>query len=501
MTRKNQNLGKGFGDRPRRSTCNTHLRSQDAANAQRIYFDSADKCRASSDNPTQGLGMPASAGPVMPMIKSLFAAAVMLGTTSLGAFAQTTVLTVGGPTGQYATISAAVAAADADTNLVDDYVISVAPGTYTNDSPQVMRPMTIQAAVPGSAVILNASAPLANEKGIILTFANLTVDGLTLEGANIANSLGGNAAGIRAEMGSQNYTLTVQNTTFIGNQTGMLTDASFPLNVVLINDIFMNNGNPNPPEPGGTTHGIYIGSNLQSLNAMGNEFCGTNIGHDIKSRAAVNMIENNTIYNGAADPNQPSCNVGSSSFALDLPNGGVAMVVGNTMIKGTAASTPILFAYGEEGLLNPTNSITFIDNTMDGSYPGATGILDAPSPPIPVVGNGNTFGASIVTPVDPASADQLTGSGAGGISPDGSISLAPSGASLTSTSTSGTWTWGPATAASLDCPGCYQLNLNGASNGTGNATEAEIANGGQLYAYNPGGWYLWNGSWVPVSAP
>ena len=58
-------------------------------------------------------------------------------------------------------------------------------------------------------------------------------------------------------MGSQNYTLTVQNTTFIGNQTGMLTDASFPLNVVLINDIFMNNGNPNPPEPGGTTHGIY----------------------------------------------------------------------------------------------------------------------------------------------------------------------------------------------------------------------------------------------------
>ena len=85
-------------------------------------------------------------------------------------------------------------------------------------------------------------------------------------------------------------------------------------------------------------------------------------------------------------------------------------------------------------------------------------------------------------------ADQLTGSV--------TVSLAPGGASLTSTS--GTWTWGPATAASLDCPGCYQLNLNGASNGTGNAIEAEIANGGQLYAYNPGGWYVWNGSWVWV---
>jgi hypothetical protein len=85
-------------------------------------------------------------------------------------------------------------------------------------------------------------------------------------------------------------------------------------------------------------------------------------------------------------------------------------------------------------------------------------------------------------------ADQLIGSV--------TVSLAPGGASLTSTS--GTWIWGPATAASLDCPGCYQLNLNGARNGTGNAIQAEIANGGQLYAYNPGGWYVWNGSWVWV---
>ena len=102
----------------------------------------------------------------------------------------------------------------------------------------------------------------------------------------------------------------------------------------------MNNGNLNPPS-GGTTHGLYIGSNNQSLVAIGNEICGTNVGHDIKSRASVNLIENNTLYDGAADPNQPSCNVGSTSFALDLPNGGVAVVVGNTMIRGTASATPL----------------------------------------------------------------------------------------------------------------------------------------------------------------
>jgi hypothetical protein len=499
MTRKNQNLGKVFGDRADRPATLISARKTRPVRGAFISMPPTNRGRAAIIQ-HKGWGCPQA--PVIPMIKSLFAAAVMLGTTSLGAFAQSTVLTVGGPTGQYATISAAVAAADADTNLADDYVISVAPGTYTNDSPQITRPMTIQAAAPGSAVILNAPAPLANEKGIILTFANLTVDGLTLEGANIANSLGGNAAGIRAEMGNQNYTLTVQNTTFIGNQTGMLTDASFPLNVVLINNVFMNNGNPNPPEPGGTTHGIYIGSNLQSLNAMGNEFCGTNVGHDIKSRAAVNMIENNTIYNGAADPNQPSCNVGSSSFALDLPNGGAALVVGNTMIKGTAAATPILFAYGEEGLLDPTNSIIFIDNTMDGSYPGATGILDAPSLPIPVVGNGNTFGASIVTPVDPASADQLTGSGAGGISPDGSILTAPSSGSLTTAA--GVWSFG--TARYPTEPGQYQILLNGSSSVNGWAAEMMVADGGNLYVYNSAQpeWYEWSvalGTWLLNTGP
>jgi hypothetical protein len=342
------------------------------------------------------------------MIKILVASSMMLAVTACAAAAGTTVLTVGGARGQYATISAAVAAADADTNLADDYVISVAPGTYTNDSPRVTRPMTIQAAVPNSAVILNARAPLANEKGIILTFASLTIDGLTLENANIANSLGGNAAGIRDEDTQPNDSLTVRNSTFINNQMGILTDANIPLNTVLINNVFMNNGNTNPPV-GGTTHSVYLGSGNNSLVAIGNEICGTNVGHDIKSRAAVNMIQNNTLYDGAADPNQPSCHVGSASYALDLPNGGVAVVVYNTMNRGTASQTPYMFAYGEEGLTYSTNSIAFIGNTMDNTGANVTGIYDNPSTPIPVIGNGNSFASSIATPVNPASANQLTG--------------------------------------------------------------------------------------------
>jgi hypothetical protein len=349
------------------------------------------------------------------MFKISITATITLGTTAYCAVAGTTILTVGGASGQYPTIAAAAAAADEDTDLANDYVIRVAPGTYTNDSPQVTRPMTIEAAVPGSTVILNAPAPLANEKGIILASASVTVDGLTLENANISNSLGGNGAGIRDEDTRPNDVLVVRNSIFINNQMGILTDANIPLNTILIGDLFMNNGNTNSSYWG---HSIYLGSKNSSLVAIGNEICGTNIGHDIKSRAAINLIENNTLYDGAADANQRYCNIGSASFALDLPNGGVAVVVANTIIRGTASKTPIMFAYGEEGLVYSTNSISFIDNTMDNTGAHVTGIYDNPSTPIPVAGNGNTFASSIATQVNPASADHLTGSISGSISAD-----------------------------------------------------------------------------------
>ncbi len=102
-----------------------------------------------------------------------------------------------GPGKTYPTISAAVSTADHDTNPNNYYIISVTPGIYTNDFPQVTRPMTIQTAVIGRPVVLNATEALPNEKGIILNLSNLTVNGLTFQGAEISNGLGGNGAGIR----------------------------------------------------------------------------------------------------------------------------------------------------------------------------------------------------------------------------------------------------------------------------------------------------------------
>jgi hypothetical protein len=69
------------------------------------------------------------------------------------------------------------------------------------------------------------SVPLSNEKGIILAEASLEVNGLTLKGAAIASSLGGNGAGIRDQITQPEAFLMVENSTFLDNQEGILSPA------------------------------------------------------------------------------------------------------------------------------------------------------------------------------------------------------------------------------------------------------------------------------------
>ena len=64
-------------------------------------------------------------------------------------------------------------------------------------------------------VVLNATIPLPNEKGIILTTASLTVVGLSFQGATIEDSLGGNGVGIRDQNTGPGARLTVLSSTFM----------------------------------------------------------------------------------------------------------------------------------------------------------------------------------------------------------------------------------------------------------------------------------------------
>ncbi|HTV46653.1 MAG TPA: hypothetical protein VMF05_15175, partial [Stellaceae bacterium] len=303
-----------------------------------------------------------------------------------------------GPKAPYQTVTAAVSVADADTNPANYYVIEVAPGTYTNDFPAVTRPMTIEVdpAKAGHAVILKATEALPNEKGIILSTADLTVIGLTLEGAEISNDLGGNGAGIRDQNPSTPATLIVENSAFIGNQEGILTGDNPAQSISIISSTFKNNGNPNINY---FQHGLYV-NEAGSLTVTSSVFCGQLIGHDIKSRAMMTNVSDSQLYDGDAD-SAIGCRTGSSSFAVDIPNGGIATITGNVIIQGAASQNYKMIAYGEEGLLYSQNSLLVSDNsfTSIGSEP-ATGIYDPDC--IAIQLTGDTF-SNIATPVDPAS--------------------------------------------------------------------------------------------------
>lgn len=303
-----------------------------------------------------------------------------------------------GPGAPYQMISAAVTAADNDTDPSNYYVIEVAPGTYTNDFPLVTRPMLIEVdpARAGRPVILNATVPLPNEKGIILATADLTVNGLTFKGAQISNDLGGNGAGIRDQNTDSPATLIVENSTFVNNQEGILTGDNSAQSISIINSTFKNNGNPNQSY---FQHALYV-DYAGSLSVSSSTFCGQLIGHDVKSRAAMTTVSDNQLYDGQADP-AIGCRTGSSSLAIDIANGGIATITGNAITQGDASQNHKMVDYGEDGLLYTANSLLVSNNSFTNTGAiSATAVYDPACVPAQLVGD--SFN-NIATLLDPPS--------------------------------------------------------------------------------------------------
>ena len=205
---------------------------------------------------------------------------------------------------------------------------------------------------------------------------------------------GGNGAGIRDQNTGPGASLVVQNSTFVGNQEGILTGDDPDEVITVINSQFFNNGNPNINY---FQHGLYV-NYAYSLTVSNSVFCGQLIGHDIKSRAQITMIENNQLYDGAAD-SAVGCRAGSTSLAVDLPNGGNATVSGNQIIQGATTQNYKMIDYGEEGLLYSNNNFLVTGNSFTSiGTPNATAVYDPDC--VPVQLQNNNF-AGITTVVDP----------------------------------------------------------------------------------------------------
>jgi hypothetical protein len=124
-----------------------------------------------------------------------------------------------------------------------------------------------------------------------------------------------NGAGIRLDNGS----LTVDGVKFIDNQTGIL--GGVPgTTVTVLNSDFDRNGTCAAV----CAHAIYI-ANVDLVHVENSRFSNTRQAHSIKSGALRTEVIGCTITDGPE---------GTSSYLIDLPNGGAIIVRDNALEKG-----------------------------------------------------------------------------------------------------------------------------------------------------------------------
>ena len=164
-----------------------------------------------------------------------------------------------------------------------------------------------------------------------------------------------NGAGIRQE----GTDLTVRHCYFHDNENGILCGVDANSDILIEYSEFYNNGYGD-----GYSHNLYIG-HINSLTFQYNYTHHADIGHELKSRAANNYI----LYNRFGEEA-----TGTASRSIDLPNGGLAIILGNVIEQGPNSDNSNIIGYGMEGTTNTSDTAmyiinnTFVNNKTTGSF-------------------------------------------------------------------------------------------------------------------------------------
>lgn len=272
-------------------------------------------------------------------MKSCFRWAMVVLAYSCGANAAS--LTVG-PNERFKLPSEAIAAASPGD------VIHITPGTYRDCSAWSTDNLTIEGTGDGPVI----AEKICQGAGIFVVNApNATIRNITFTNAAIDE---GNGSGIRAN----GLSLIVESCTFRDNQDGILT-ANRPTATLLIrNSTFERNGACLPNK--GCAHGVYAG-HMALVRIENSRFYNARVGHHIKSRARRTEVVGNTIEDGPE---------GTSSYLVDIPNGGALLMTGNRLEKGPRSQNPTAaVTMGEEGGDRPVSEVVISGNTFRNDGP------------------------------------------------------------------------------------------------------------------------------------
>jgi hypothetical protein len=239
-----------------------------------------------------------------------------------------------GPGRPYATPCAAIAAA------VDGDVIEIdAAGSYNGNVCAITRNNLTIRGIGGRAKI-DAAGKYVWGKGIwVVAGDNTVIENIEFSGAQVPDR---NGAGIRLDSGN----LTVRNCSFHDNENGIL--GGFYGSVLIEHSEFFNNGYGD-----GYSHNIYLNGGVEQLTMRYSLSRSSRLGHLLKSRAAANYIH----YNRFSQEN------GTGSYEIDLPNAGLAYVIGNVIQQGESTANRGMLTFGTEGTRS-VNQLNVVNNTF-----------------------------------------------------------------------------------------------------------------------------------------
>jgi hypothetical protein len=239
----------------------------------------------------------------------------------------------------------------------DGDVVVFDPGVYRDCAIWQASGLTIEARRPSASVNQTVmtqtvvTGPACGDRGLFVFLGNdITVRGMTFVHARSNWHTG---AGILMEGAN----LTVVDSQFLDNENGILAGGP-PNSVVRIeHDLFRGNG----ACQGACAHGLYIGKRIARVEVARCWFLETRVGHAIKSRARATVVRDSRIEDG---PN------GTSSYLIELPDGGDGEIVNNVLQKGAnSQNKEVAISIGTEDRLNPTQTLYIRGNRFTSDLP------------------------------------------------------------------------------------------------------------------------------------